>query len=359
MVTMTARMATTVMRGAAMMRKLFDRIRSRQGSLLVAVLWSLFFMASLALVINTLITPQLTLAGKLRDRVILRHIAEAGVKRAIVEIRADETEGYDMLNDPWGINEDAFKEIELDDGRFVSVKYTTAGTGEDEGEEFYGLSDEESKININTATVDVLEYMFEELVGTTSQEASDLADAIIDWRDEDDEPEDNGAEDSYYEGLSEGYSAKNANFDILEELLLVKGFSKEIYDQVAPYLTVYGNGKVNLNTAGVTVMECLGMRTSLAENVIAYREGDDGRIGTEDDREFNSAGDAPALLSSKISLNAEELNEFTAIAEGDLVDVISDNFRGISYGALQEEELQTHIEFVINRDEEIRFWKEL
>jgi len=340
----------------------FDHFKiqnSQRGSILIGVLWSLFFLAALALVINTLITPQLSLAGRLRDRVLLRYIAEAGVKRAIIEIRADETEGYDVLNDPWSINEDAFKEIELADGRFLSVKYFVDGEDDDEGKVYYGLSDEESKLNLNTVTVDVLVYIFEEVVKTTSQEAADLADAIIDWRDEDDDPEDNGAESSYYGGLDGGYASKNANFDVVEELLLVKGMTQEIYDLVSSYFTVYGDGKVNLNTAGIKVLESLGMRTSLAENVIRFREGDDGVIGTEDDNAFNSTSDAPSLLSGQVSLNAEELNEFTAIAEGDLAGVVSDNFRGISAGSLQELELSTSIVFVINRDEQIRYWKEL
>jgi len=221
-----------------------------------------------------------------------------------------------------------------------------------------GLIDEERKININTGTNDVLNEFFE-LVGEASpQEAADIADSIVDWRDEDDEPSDNGAESSHYEGLDPGYTCKNANFDILEELLLVKGVTQEIYDKVKDYLTVYGDGKVNLNTADVLVLQSLGMRSSLAKKVIAFREGDDGKIGTEDDNAFNSMEDAPMLLSGKVGLNAEEINEFIAITESDLAGVRSDNFRGISWGALQDREISTEIVFVINRDEQIRYWRQ-
>jgi type II secretory pathway component PulK len=305
-----------------------------------------------------MITPQLSLAAKLRDRIILRQIAEAGIKRAIIEIRADETDGYDVFHDAWSANEDAFKEIQLADGRYFSVKYTISGGEDAEDETAYGLIDEERKINLNTATADVLKELLELAAEASSQEAVDIADAIIDWRDEDDEPSDNGAESSYYEGLSPGYICKNADFDLLEELFLVKGMTQTIYDKVKDYLTVYGDGKVNLNTADGLVLQSLGMRSSLAEKVISFRKGDDGKSGTEDDNAFNSTEDAGLLLSSKVGLNAEETNEFIAITEGDLAGVQSNNFRGVSTGALQDQELETSIVFVINRDEQIRYWRQ-
>jgi len=315
-------------------------------------------MASLALAINAVITPQLSLAGKLRDRVILQHIAAAGIKSAIIEIRADETEGYDVLNDPWSINEEAFKEIQLADERYFSLKYTIAGSEDTEDKVFYGLVDEERKININTGTTDVLSKLFEISGEASPQEATDIADSIVDWRGEDDEPSTNGAESAYYKGLDPGYDCKNANFDILEELLLVKGVTQEIYNKVKDYLTVYGDGKVNLNTADKLVLQSLGMRSSLVDKVIAFREGDDGKIGTEDDNAFENTENAGQVLSSKFSLSVEEIDEFNAIAAGDLAGVQSNNFRGISWGALQDVELSTNIVFVIDRDEKIRYWRQ-
>jgi len=335
-----------------------QHLRSNRGSILIVVLWSLFFLASLALTINTIITPQLNLAARLRDRVLLRQVVEAGVKRSIIEIRADETDGYDVLSDPWGVNEKAFKEIPLEKEKYFSVKYSVAGDEGRESETYYGLIDEERKININSATEEVLSTFFELVAETSSRETADIVASIIDWRDEDDETSDNGAESSYYQGLDPGYDSKNGYFDLLEELLLVKGITQEIYDKVEDYLTVYGDGNVNLNTADILVLQSLGMRTSLAEKVITFRKGDDGIIGTEDDNAFNSMEDAGTILSSKVGLFAEESNEFNEIAEGENVGVRSNNFRGISIGSLQDLGLTAKIIFVINRDEQIRYWRE-
>ena len=63
-----------------------------------------------------------------------------------------------------------------------------------------------------------------------SDTAAAIADAIIDWQDDDDEHRVNGAESDYYMGLSTPYPAKNKRLDSLEELLFVKGVTPELYN---------------------------------------------------------------------------------------------------------------------------------
>ena len=55
----------------------------------------------------------------------------------------------------------------------------------------------------------------------------EIAAAIIDWIDQDDNTE-SGAETDYYATLDPPYAAKNGPFDTIEELLLVKGVTPEI-----------------------------------------------------------------------------------------------------------------------------------
>ena len=93
----------------------------------------------------------------------------------------------------------------------------------------YGLVDECSKLNLNTATRQMLEF----LPGMTYQ----LAGAIIDWRDSDSEITDNGAESEVYQRLTTPYLCKNAAFETVEELHLVYGGNMDV---------LYGED-VNLN----------------------------------------------------------------------------------------------------------------
>ena len=84
----------------------------------------------------------------------------------------------------------------------------------------FGLVDEASKLNLNTATLEMLEL----LPRMTPQ----LAAAIIDWRDENEEVSTDGAEDETYQRLNPPYRCKNAPFESIEELRLVYGMTMDI-----------------------------------------------------------------------------------------------------------------------------------
>lgn len=58
-----------------------------------------------------------------------------------------------------------------------------------------------------------------------------------------------GPEDVNYDTLDSPYKSKNAFYDSLQELHLVRGFDDEMYDTFAPALTVYSEGKVNIKSA--------------------------------------------------------------------------------------------------------------
>ncbi|HEY2512236.1 MAG TPA: type II secretion system protein GspK [Polyangiaceae bacterium] len=95
-----------------------------------------------------------------------------------------------------------------------------------------------------------------------------ICSALIDWADPDDNlfscdmstnaPSGSGKEDAYYQLLTKPYFRKNAPFDSLEELHMVRGFSEDFWstfvdpDPTNPkkrVLTVWGQGAVNVNTA--------------------------------------------------------------------------------------------------------------
>jgi len=84
----------------------------------------------------------------------------------------------------------------------------------------FGLVDEASKLNLNTAS----QSMLEGLPSITAE----LAAAILDWRDEDDEPLEGGAETETYQLRDPSYVCKNAPFETVEELALVHGATWEI-----------------------------------------------------------------------------------------------------------------------------------
>jgi general secretion pathway protein K len=105
--------------------------------------------------------------------------------------------------------------------------------------------------------------------------------AIIDWIDSDDrttcldfvERQNTGAESDYYLGLEPPYRCANRPLEAPEELLLVKGLTSQVYRRLAPYVTVYGDGLVNINTAPKRVIEslCERMDPALTQVIVERR----------------------------------------------------------------------------------------
>jgi general secretion pathway protein K len=105
--------------------------------------------------------------------------------------------------------------------------------------------------------------------------------SIIDWIDGDDEVttlpfikhRNRGAESAYYGRTGNANGCRNERVATVEELIEVKGMSPEILDRLRDYLTVYGDGRINLNSASEFVLASLSeqMDTALAETIIERR----------------------------------------------------------------------------------------
>jgi type II secretory pathway component PulK len=90
----------------------------------------------------------------------------------------------------------------------------------DPDEPVFMFTDESSKLNLNTATAAMLEWL--------PNMTPELAAAIIDWRDSNSDPGDGGAEDETYQRFNPPYRCKNAPFESIDELRLVNGMTMEL-----------------------------------------------------------------------------------------------------------------------------------
>jgi type II secretory pathway component PulK len=129
------------------------------------------------------------------------------------------------------------------------------------------------QLNINQLTETDLQSFFTFLLRDFSK-ATQLSQAIMDWRDADSLPRPSGAERDDY--IKAGLLAlpTNASFRDVEELQNVMGMTPEIYATIAPFLTTRGNGQVNINTAPIPVLRALpGMTDAIVAAIIQYRSG--------------------------------------------------------------------------------------
>ena len=113
--------------------------------------------------------------------------------------------------------------------------------------------------------------------------ARTIVDSVVDWIDNDDQELEMGAETGYYQSAGKEYSCRNGPLRSVEELLLVRGVTREVLFgtegklALADFLTVYGgDGKVNINTADLVVLAALNppMTAAQAKNLDEFRRDD-------------------------------------------------------------------------------------
>ncbi len=90
-------------------------------------------------------------------------------------------------------------------------------------------------------------------------DVNELVGNLVDWTDADTSRiYQGGDEDQLYQGLEPKYRVRNAPFDTLEEIRLVDGWNRDgVWQRMGQHLTIYGEGKVNVNTAQKLVIRAL------------------------------------------------------------------------------------------------------
>lgn len=332
---------------------------NRQGSVLVVALWVIAILEIFTLSAGYQVRQKISLAERLDRRNWLYGVAEAGVYDVFMKIREEGRDlDFDSLNEFWSSNEKLFREVAV--GREASYTIAYEYLDDRDSSEMtkkvrYGAQDEESKINLNTTSVQVLAKLFEVVAGIDASDSSTIAYSIVDWRDSDSFASDAiyGAEDDYYDGGRFPYEAKDAPFEVLQELLLVRGMNQDIYEKIRPYLTVYGTGTININTVSKKVLMGLGLTEKAADQVVTFRSGRDGEEGTEDDQLFASTGSVGAQLSSALG-GSSEIALLTNLISAGLLTTASNHFMIRSLG--QAKGTQLEITAVVNREGKILLW---
>ncbi len=283
--------------------------RNKNGAILITTLWVITILTALCVSVAHRSAIALKLSSYQPDKVKANLIARAGIFRALalkrLEYERQRSNTIDALSQPWANDAEVFKNHSYAGG-FYTLSYAMANEGKRGFKKsealLYGLSDEASRLNINEASREMLAQLIT-LFDVDEDEAEEIAYCIEDWRDEDSiiRPDDFGrlvgGEDEYYQGLDNPYPCKNADFEVIEELLLVKGVTPELFyghedkkgkksPGLKDFVTVYTNGEVNINTASDMVLSAL-FGDELSLKIAAYRRGRDGVVGTKDDRWFS------------------------------------------------------------------------
>ncbi len=227
--------------------KLVVRPPSR-GIALIVVLWVLVLLTIVVGVYAVLARTEGLQARYLFDTTTARYAAEAGLHRAVFELRNPDMETR------W-----------VADGRAYPLVF-----GDSQIE--VRVADESGLIDLNNAEEPFLAELFLSL-GVEEQEAIFMAAAIADWRDPDDLMRLYGAEIDEYVAAGYPYGPANTPFGTVAELQQVIGMTYPLFQRVEPMLTVDGGREVNPAFAPVGVLALLpDMDRELAEMFVEERE---------------------------------------------------------------------------------------
>ncbi len=239
-------------------------MRGRSGVASLLVLWAMLLLGTLALSFSLAMRTEAQAARNGFDAARAYYQARSGISRAVALLSALPPDNVLAMT------------IE---GREGDAGYAVR------------ISNESGKVDINT----VPEAMLKEILkkgGLSAEAAEALGDAILDWRDADDDRRPQGAEGADYANLPEPVLPRNGPVAAIEELQYVKGMTPGYFDGfVSRVFTAHGSpGGVNINAAPPEALQALpGITPEMAHAIVARRKASP----------FSSPAEAAQFLSGE------------------------------------------------------------
>jgi general secretion pathway protein K len=233
-------------------------LNNNRGVALIVVILMISIIYAVTLELNRTSRASVYESANLADHVKIHYMAKSGFNCGVALLLEDKNI-FDGLNENWAVPE------------VVAAK--SAGLFEDERLQIT-ITDESGKISLNKLVngnaynQDIRDLLVRLLsqpeFGLDSQKVNQIVDAIKDWIDSDDNmTTGGGAESGYFINSNKSYTAKNKPLDCIDEILMISRLARELYygtketPGIGSYLTVYGDGKININTASVPVLKAL------------------------------------------------------------------------------------------------------
>ena len=259
---------------------------------LILVLWVITLLTIMAGSFALSIRRETSVISSVRDSSEASAIARAGIVIA-----------QQMLLNP---NKD---ERWLANGTIYPVEFANA-------EIRIKIHSEEGKININKGNKPLLERLFK-YAGVEDENVNKIVDAIMDWRDTNDLVRLHGAEKGEYSDQGLKYEPRNKPFQSIDELQLVLGMDRELYQAIEDMITIYSSkGNVDKNSASPEVLSVLAGETLEEKNQDAKSLQDQ----EEDDLLPQSERRKPATTTQ---------GAFTVIAEAKLINGAKSRIKAI------------------------------
>jgi general secretion pathway protein K len=260
-------------------------LNNNRGMALLMTVLIISLILVITLRFNVSMRSSLTSASNLQDNVALDYMAKSvfNAARAVLSVDAVES-NFDSLHEDWANLAAAAQYFSYFFNRGQGGMNIIDHSGRLQvnslimrKEDEWVVNEEQKKLWINLLSSEDFELV--------EQDAEGIVEAVIDWIDEDDEALGfGGAESSYYQGLENPYTPRNGPMEFIEELLLVRGITPELYygneevPGLATLVTPYGrDGKININTADPLVLGALSdqIEPDMVDGMLTYRDYED------------------------------------------------------------------------------------
>lgn len=187
------------------------KVASSEGAVLILVLWVALGLVALGLYFGQSMSLELK-ASENRVASLEADHALVGAARYVGYLLATNITTPGTIPDRLSYRQEA---VPLGGAHFWIIGRDPQNANSTEP--YFGLIDESSKLNLNTATLDMLQ-----LLPIITPE---IAAAIVDWRDTNSDVTTGGAEEDTYMRLNPPYHCKNSDFETVDELRWIAGMN--------------------------------------------------------------------------------------------------------------------------------------
>jgi general secretion pathway protein K len=224
-------------------------------------LWLIVVLGAIAAGVAASTRSETTLSLNVRTRAAARYAAESGVVAATARL-------YELLGRAATPEEQVLTFRDLDE-QFAPLRDADIGAARFS----VVVVDLSARVDLNRAPVETLRGLFAQFGG--ARDAAALTAALQDWKDADDLRLPGGAEAEDYRRAGSPFVPANGPLRRLDELTRIIGFTDSLASALAPYITVDGDARINVNSAPEAVLASIrDVGPTGARALVARREAD-------------------------------------------------------------------------------------
>jgi general secretion pathway protein K len=282
----------------------------RRGSALLTVLWITAALAAVAFSLSSTVLSETDHTSTTIDGLRCYYLAAGAIHRCSMEVL-------------WSVTNPAKRSVPKGS---TAVDYTFPS-----GDVRVEIIPEAAKLNVNFAPPAELSRLLGAL-GVDPDRAREIAAAIVDWR----RPAlTTSAFDSYYLSLTPSFRARHASLQEIEELLLVKGVTPDLFygtyipapegsggprliarQGLVDCLSVYGSqDQVDANTASPAVLAAVGLSPFAISTLVERR-----RVAPLDQQQLGEFMQTAGAAAGRLRVEGNSMATFRATARLRLSD---------------------------------------